>query len=807
MAAATTGVQTASAQETSIDSMGLEEIVVTARRKDESLQDVPTTINAVTGADIAELNIKQFQDIASVIPGMTMGTNANGIGATASVRGVNYEVNASGNNGTVEFYLNDAPISAGNLFQAVYDIQQVELLRGPQGTLRGRASPSGSMTVTTRRPDLAEVGGFVSATGNNIGGKNAQAAIGIPLITDMLAIRVAGAYDENEYNRVESINNPTDPEAETKSGRATVLFEPTGNLQFILTYQNTTNEIVGFDAVEWQQDVFPSRAINPHAGGPNPLGPTTIPPYVSWRQRLAVMDTPRTIKQEFENINLQAQWAFLGQKLNYVGAKNDQELTVFAPGDLGEYFMSGSNAAYQGFGQPTHSIAEATAHELRLSNEERVFDIVDYIVGAFTQKVDVPTTLQSQTPLFTPASAINYTPIERTGENEEKSVFANLTGHIGEALEISLGARYIEYASKGDLYQGVNRTLTPDAHEDTEDSTTIYTGSVKYAFNDDFMVYGTVGTSWRPAIAAVGDFSLDRSDQENNFLILPPEESTSYEVGFRSTWLDQRLRGNLSLYHQKFDNLPYRSPGGVWFIETFFNQGTGTNALRPSIFNFVAAVPAEVNGAEAEIDFSATESWDMGLSAAYAKGEIKDGVIPCNDLNDDGIPDAPGPNPTLGQLQAVLGTGTPGTQGDLGTIQSCQVSMPASSAPRWSGTVRTEYRLNITDSLGTFARLQASLYGDSDNDPLNPVDDVDSYALVNLYLGVRNADGDWEVTVYGKNVADTERVTRRASSVLTTRLNAGNQPTNYLGADNVGGLTYTPEREFGLMVNYNFGSR
>src|SRR4051794_21080004 len=81
----------------------LEEIVVTARRKDESILDVPTVINAVTGEEIAKLNILKFEDIASVVPGLQMASNANGIGATASVRGINYDVNASGNNGTIEF--------------------------------------------------------------------------------------------------------------------------------------------------------------------------------------------------------------------------------------------------------------------------------------------------------------------------------------------------------------------------------------------------------------------------------------------------------------------------------------------------------------------------------------------------------------------------------------------------------------------------------------------------------------------------------------------------------------------------------
>src|SRR5437867_5037203 len=120
-----------------------EEIVVTARRRQESAQDVPLVVNAVTAESLQKLNIREFKDIASVVPGLSLSQSANGIGVQATLRGVAFDVNASGNNGTVEFYLNDAPLSGGILFQSMFDVGQIEVLRGPQGTLRGRASPSG----------------------------------------------------------------------------------------------------------------------------------------------------------------------------------------------------------------------------------------------------------------------------------------------------------------------------------------------------------------------------------------------------------------------------------------------------------------------------------------------------------------------------------------------------------------------------------------------------------------------------------------------------------------------------------------
>jgi iron complex outermembrane receptor protein len=782
----------------------LEEVIVTARRKEESLQDVPTTINAVTGSEIEKLNIRKFEDIASIVPGLSMSTEQSGVTASASVRGVNYDGFASGNNGTVEFYLNDAPISAGNLFQAIYDIQQVELLRGPQGTLRGRASPSGSITVTTRRPDLSEFDGYVSATGNNIGGYNGQGAVNFPVIDDKLAVRVAGAYDRNEVNRVHSLNNSEDPESKTKSGRLTALFEPTDSLSFLLTAQKTKQDIVSFDQVISQQAINPSAPVVNAAIVPL-FNVTYAPPSIRAGSRLSVEVAPRVISQDYNNYNFQAQWAFAGQKLNYVGARNEQRLASFAPADLGGYFSPLAPAVYQGYGQRGGTRANSTAHELRLSSEERIAGMFDYIVGAFYQKFDSATDLTRPTPVFNPSTTpftqfVNQTAVSRRGGNEEKSGYFNLTAHLGDALELSGGARYIKYEAQGTLSVGGSRLAAAD--EDSSTNTTIYMGSVKYNFTEDLMAYATVGTSWRPGISVIGDFSLARSALENSFLILDPEKSTSYEVGFKSTFLDKRLRTNVSVYHQKFTNNPYRSASGVWFVESFLNTALTPPAVaqRPTLFNFVAAVPVEVNGAEAAVDFSVTPDWDVGAVAAVSKGEIKSGFAPCNDFAPhDGIPDTLGTNPTLATLQAAVGPGQ--------TISGCTVTQRSSSAPEWSASLQSEYRLPITAAMNSFVRGQVSIYGNSQNDPTNRVDDYENYALLNLYAGLRDSSGAWEVALYGKNVTDTERVLKTSSAALTTPLNAGAVPTNYYGGDATSGVVMTAPREFGLSLRYAFGSR
>jgi iron complex outermembrane receptor protein len=729
-----------------------------------------------------------------------MASNASGIGATASVRGVAYDVQASGNNGTIEFYLNDAPISAGNLFQAIYDVQQVELLRGPQGTLRGRASPSGSMTVTTHRPDLLEMGGYVSGTATDIGGTNVQGAFGFPLIEDKLAIRIAGLYDENEGNRVKSVNSSIDPKAKTQSGRVAVRFEPTDSLSFQLTYQNTQLDANPFDAVESQQVINPSAPVNPGAPG----GTGTLP-FIKASQRLSVQDRPRDISQDFENYNLQAQWAFAGQKLNYVGARNEQKLSSRGEqSDFGNFFPSNYAAALQGYAQLSTPNAKTTAHELRLSSEERIAGMFDYIVGAFYQKGEFPTDLKRPTavllgaPSPTVGAVIAQTPIARRGGTKEESFFANLTVQLSDADEISGGARYIKYHSDGSL--AVSGVLNPFANEDSDFNATIYSASIRHKFTEDLTVYASTGTSWRPGISATGDFSLDQTARERSFLVLEPEESTSYEIGLKAAAFDRRLRYSIAAFHQKFDNYPYRSPSGVYFVDT--TSLGPPKAERVNVFNFVGAVPVEVNGAEAEVNLAPNSQWDIGAVASYSLGKIKDGFVPCNDYAPtDGVPDGGVPASV-----AAIGAATGGDN-----LAGCRVTQRASLAPLWSASLQSEYRLPITSELDGFASGQLSLYGDSKNDPTNPVDDYDSYALLNLYLGVRGGSGAWEVSLYAKNVTDTERVLSRSSSVLTTSYNVGATGqtglTNYYGGSAVAGLTLTPPREFGVTVRYAFGAK
>ena len=258
------------------------------------------------------------------------------------------------------------------------------------------------------------------------------------------------------------------------------------------------------------------------------------------------------------------------------------------------------------------------------------------------------------------------------------------------------------------------------------------------------------------------------------------------------------MRLNLSAFHQDFENYIYRGPW-VWYVN--IDRGNPV----PAQFNFNANVDATVDGAELDLAFQATENFDVGVSFAYAEGEMDDGVVACNDFNRDGVPDNKPPSaPTVAQILTAAGSTNPLVE----AVASCTVNDRLSFAPDWSGTLQAEYQYPITPSMDIFGRGLYSYYTSNEQDPNNVYDDVDAYGLLNLYAGLRSSDGVWEVALFARNALDTEEVLARGNAAAATpyrNLAAGGAGTTLAGPYMT--RAFTPPQEFGLSVFYSFGSR
>jgi iron complex outermembrane receptor protein len=787
-------------QDAGVGSSVSEEIIVTARRRDESVQDVPQVVQAVSAEEVGRLNLREFTEVQNLVPGLQLSNNANGIGGNAQLRGVNFDINASGFNATVEFYQNDAPISAGLVLQQIYDIGQIEVLRGPQGTLRGRASPSGSITVTTRKPDLNEIGGYVDLTANTIGTQNVNGAINIPVIAGIAAIRVAGVVEQGEGNGVKSIYkgpgaDARAPYVNARGGRISALVEPMDWLRFAGVFQRIDRFSRQFNQVE------SFNQVNPAA----PASPVTI----RAEDRLGSTAQPRQTKAIYDIYNGRAEASQFGQQLIYQFGYYTQKVSSYDITDTANLFPTSDSR------QHTVSDIGSTSHELRLQNQERVLGLFDYVVGAFDYINTTPTTLNSPTVIRLPlafgggVALVNQTAVGRTGRSHERSYYGNLTAHIGESTEASGGVRAIRLKSFGAL--SINGVQA--ARDDTDDHKLIYTASLKHNFSSDLMIYANTGSSYRPGPTAVGDFNIAPSARERSFLTIPAEKSKSYEVGIKSALFDRRLRLNLSGYHQTFDNFPYRSPNGVYYVNTVaVRNGAGVVtgiAQQVAVFNFISAVPVKVNGVEIELSGDIASRFSASLVASYADGKIKKGLIPCNDLDGNGLPDVSTTAPTLAALQSATGPNN---------LSQCNVTQRSAFQSPFSATLQSEYSMPISDRVHGFVRGLLSYNGQSQGDPTSAYDDVGRYGLLNLFFGVRDPGGMWELTAYAKNITDTVKVLTRGNPYTTSYQQLpgaiiGGVPTitgSPTGATSISTytpITSTPRREFGLNFKFRFGAR
>jgi iron complex outermembrane receptor protein len=753
----------------------LTEIVVTARRKAESLQTVPQTVNAVTGATLDKLNIRQFDEVQAVVPGLTLTTGASGFSTSATIRGAPFNAE-SGAQPTVAFYLNDATIQSVYAFQSMFDVGQIEVLRGPQGTLRGKSSPSGAITLTTRRPTLTEFGGYGNLTVNDQRGRNLNGAVNVPILQDVLGLRLAGIIDDSRGDGVGSINSPTHPSSKTWAVRPSLRFEWNDALVVDLMYQHLQKKVISFDQVVSVSLLDPSQPA--------------AQPFLRRKDRVGITDDFNRFNQKQDLFTANAEYRFAGQKLSYVGSFSKMNLRQFGPQDPANAFTGAAALV-----QPLHSRAKQSTNELRLSSDQPLFGgLLDYTVGGYAEDFNPPSDLTNVSAVTQGGRLVQVqgTPIQRRGKSHERSIFGNVAVHLGESTELSGGLRKLWYRDSNSLIISGAPVLN-DKKDKAE--ATLYNVSLSHKFTSDFMVYANSGSAFRPGPFVIGVFRPLTPTLERH-IDLENERSKSYEVGFKSTFFDKRVLFNAALFHQDFNNFIMRGPG-VYYV--------GLNALGPAVsnFNFGNSVDAKIDGVDIDASWQVMQGLNLSGAFSYAKSKIKDQAIACNDLNGDGVPDVVTQAPTIGQLQAA--TGAEG-------LSECLTSDPLQFTPKWNLTLQGEYARPINEEMDGYVRGLFTYRPKTNGDPANPYDEVDGFGLLNLYGGVRSRDGGWEIALYAKNIFNTVKVLTADPNVVGTGIQALQPPTfRTVQAGTITApyvkVTTTAPREVGVNLRYAFGSR
>lgn len=721
----------------------LEEVVVTANKISEPVQKVASTVNVVSSSTLQDLHIQSVQELTTVVGGLSL-TRTSPSEQSISLRGIKMP-SAGGSGGTtntVESYVNDAPISVVDAFTSTFDIDQVEVLRGPQGTLRGRPSPSGALTITSRRGNFSDYDGYLEVTGSDHNGKNVQAAVGGP-INDSLAFRLAGVYDDNDGTEVKDIFNGRHNYATVWAGRATLTWQPTDKLELNFMQQYT------HDDRDFYRQIEGTAPCAGDQGGAILVGSIACGRTFTLADKIALNEGTNlnTYRGALTTINGRYQLTDT-LEFDYVGSFTNTD------------YFSDLNFDFAGIGSANNfatNIAVTTktnvlTNEFRFQSAGRERYNFTYGVFAANNRASVFTDFP---PLFT-----NFT----RSRTEDLGLFTNQRFELTDRDNLSVGVRYsrikVEAVTAG----------TENTYQDTTGN-----ASLQHQFTQDLMAYVSYGTSFRPGSG--GSRPSPQAAIPASFGNFGDEKSRTYELGIKSQWFERRLTANLSYFDQKYDGYiasqfniactGVPNPNGLAIGTT---DGTPGGALCfGTMFKNADAVST---GFEFELQALLTPDWSVGMIYTYTDAHFDNASVPCNDYNGDGVPDV---------------NGTPMIQPGK-FVSECLSSTTLGSLPKTSVSGMTNYNFHFG---GSEQYIRANFVTRDKSYFPQTARWFPGYTQVNASVGMTTEK--WDVSLWAKNLLDK----------VVQDTDGG--PWTIFGVPSglrIG--TVTNDREVGLTARYSF---
>lgn len=752
-----------------------DEIVVTATRQAQSLQDVPMSINVASGETLQKLNLFDIKDVQLLSPGLDL-TNTGGRNNTATLRGIAFDPD-QGTSPAVDIYFNEISVDAQTAFTAMYDLEQIEVLRGPQGALRGRTAPAGAITIRTRRPDLSEVNGYMQGTVTDRDAVNFQAGVSIPLVQDRLALRAAMLIDRNDLNQIDNVSRGASSRSTTESARLSLAYAPTDTFKAVITYQYLFAE----------NDQF--QQVVGAGNQPSLLDPARSGPPAEVADRIGVAEGPMNFRNRSHMVTLDANWDLGAHTLQLLAGHQDTLLRQRADQDFGNAIPGYVNL------QDVRTPYKVDTAELRFASADRSFWNYSASLYYSKQTGDVTVTQDANQffandvpPTPFPASFGAFLPVEASilapTYQRTFAIAASSSFQFTDELRFELAGRYSFLKTRQESFltltspgfpgagippfvQGPFNTVDPAIGTQKHD---VLTGgaNLTYEFSRDVTAYLSYGRSYRGPTAAVGSTApLDTS-----LLLTRPEHSDAIEAGVKSAFLDRHLTLNLSAFWQKFDGYISRARGIYYSTER--------DGVVDGVFDFNFNGDAEVKGVEATLA-GRWDAFDFSASASYVDAKFDHAMAPCNDFNGDGVPDADG--------AASVPVGE--------QVATCERNDRIAEQPKFSLTANAEYRFEIGDYEPFLRGLFTYRPGFS-----STVANYDyrSRETLNLYVGLRGPDRRWEISAFAKNVLNQQRITSIGQG-------------NYQTATVVPGIAFdsgyrlissTTPREFGLTAQFNF---
>jgi iron complex outermembrane receptor protein len=734
----------------------MEEVIVTAQRRAENLQEVPVAVSVLTGEMIQNSTAFNIEGLNTMVPALNFRKGGTSINSTLFLRGVGTVTTVAAAEPSVSTVLDGVVLGRmGEAFGDLNDIERIEVLRGPQGTLFGKNASAGVVHIISKMPEK-EFGANTQLEYYEGNEYKVKGVLNAP-VTENFRTRLTAFYGEYDGN-IENTYTGDDVNGYERYGiRGIAQWDATENLLFTIIgdYRKSDDdccaEIVGSIPAGAQQAAFLKLYSDVDLKG--------------YETREVPHNLVTTTEEEAWGLSVQADWELGEHVLTSITAYR-----TWDPGEIREGDWLDQTAPYVGnaFAQVHDDGPQETStftQEVRLASPTGQF--LEYVVGLYYfdgdtdrefARADVvcasstlPVDATGQRPCAAGASTYTFPASSASFGSDSKnySIFGQGTLNFTDSLRGILGLRwtndelsYYHDRVPSPVPGPAVRTDASGYRGDTESDDYSGTLGVQWDVNDDLMTYAKYSRGYKgPAFNVFFNMNPNQLDP------IDPETSDAYELGLKATVFDGSTILNLALFDATYDNFQANSfdtlNGGVIFRLT--NAG-------------------EISTSGVELDFMSQPFDGLTLSGgvAYTDAQIEKFKVP------------------------------PGAPATADTRQGERLPF----APEWKGTLNAEYQWAVFGEYDMFTNLAVSYTAEQATDlpntpPVNPLLVIPSYTLMDASIGIAPQSGAWRAALVGKNLTDEAYVS------LLTPGGPGNSIRLMVPRD--------ADRYWGVQFRYNFG--
>jgi iron complex outermembrane receptor protein len=576
----------------------LDEIIVTAQRREANLQDAALAVSVLSGDDFDQSNIGRLDNFNGYVPGLTIARN-DGAGRVVSIRGVGWETAQNlSTQPSVLMYVDGVymanPLSMGT---DLGDLERIEVFRGPQGTEFGQGTTGGAINLVTIRPDSEAVSGNVGVTLGTYNMLRARAAVNVP-VGENSAIRASfQQYSRDGFSEISggALDGYDLDDADSFTGKLAYLWEPSGAFSAYVTafISNSSQHAAAQRHVD--EPLAGVRDLSQDFPGIFDLDNNVFSAILEWQLPSGAVLKSITGYQELE------------KRQSVDGDRMNESLIAT---DILGFVVTTANWDVLTFWD---NDSDAFSQELNLSYSG---DSVDWIVGAYYLdhenfnhflEANGPAPFSDSIPALADPSPITLPPFQsvlnfveaRTVTREDWATYAQARFNVSERTTLVAGGRY---QSEDQLDEAVQFFSIPSSQTLDNNKFTWKLG-LDYQLNGDHLFYGLISTGWKNGGTNPGALS----GAINVPVVFQAAEVSAFEFGSKNTLADGRLRLNIAAFLYDYENLQFMEEDPVPFA-----GGTGN-------------IPStDIYGIESEFNWSLSDTWRLDGHLTWLDGEFND---------------------------------------------------------------------------------------------------------------------------------------------------------------------------------------